>query len=192
MRRAKSIHHENITQSRHALCQRLVIGLLAHVEAHVFQQAYFAGQRLHAIEPVPDEPHLACRSAPPARSATGARLADASNWPSLGRPRCDITIRRAPASRAACRVGSAARIRASLCTTPFSTGTFRSSRISTRFPRKLEVSHLQALSYSPSRQRALIMASVVSSMRLEKPHSLSYHEHTFTMRLLMMRVSEES
>src|SRR5262249_38802067 len=43
---------------------------------------------------------------------------------------------RAPASTAPCIVGSDARIRASLVTTPFCTGTFRSSRISTRLPRR--------------------------------------------------------
>ncbi len=45
-----------------------------------------------------------------------------------------MSITRAPASRAAWIVGNEARMRASLVTTPFFTGTLRSSRISTRLP----------------------------------------------------------
>ena len=42
----------------------------------------------------------------------------------------------APFSKAALIVGNAARKRASLVITPFLTGTFKSSRISTRLPAK--------------------------------------------------------
>ena len=41
-------------------------------------------------------------------------------------------------------------------------------------------------------QGALISAMVVSSMRLEKPHSLSYHDTTFTKRPSMTFVSGAS
>ena len=47
-----------------------------------------------------------------------------------------MTMTRAPASSAARSVGSAASSRAVLVTLPSLTGTFRSSRISTRLPRK--------------------------------------------------------
>ncbi len=50
------------------------------------------------------------------RAATGASENSASWTPSSGRPRCDITITRAPARRAVSIVGSAARMRASLVT----------------------------------------------------------------------------
>src|SRR5690625_2848596 len=45
-----------------------------------------------------------------------------------------MTMTLAPASRARCRVGNAARMRASLVTLPSLTGTLRSSRIRTRLP----------------------------------------------------------
>jgi hypothetical protein len=41
-------------------------------------------------------------------------------------------------------------------------------------------------------QRALTIASVVSSMRLEKPHSLSYQDSTFTSVPPMTLVSVAS
>src|SRR5690606_10636701 len=58
------------------------------------------------------------------------------NAPSFGRPRCDITMTAACCSSAILKVGSAASMRASLVTRPSLTGTLRSSRISTRLPRK--------------------------------------------------------
>ena len=51
-------------------------------------------------------------SSSPSRSATGASEYFGSGAP-LGRPRCDITMTRAPASRSALSVGSTARIRPS-------------------------------------------------------------------------------
>jgi hypothetical protein len=78
-------------------------------------------------------------------------------------------------------VGSAARMRASLVTLPSFTGTLRSSRISTRLPARSDPPSAAAWSSRvPPVQRALTSASVVSSMRLEKPHSLSYQAHTLT------------
>ncbi len=68
------------------------------------------------------------------RAATGASENSSLYTPSSGRPRCDMSITRAPALWAASIVGSDARMRASLVTTPFLTGTLRSSRISTRLP----------------------------------------------------------
>ena len=72
-----------------------------------------------------------------------------------------------------------AMILASLVTIPSLIGTLRSNRIMVRFPCKSSVSILgiciRCLNHS-----ALTNASVVSSMRFEKPHSLSYQEHTFT------------
>ena len=43
-----------------------------------------------------------------------------------------------------------------------------------------------------SHQAAFISATVVSSIRFEKPHSLSYHATTLTSRASMTRVSLES
>ena len=52
-------------------------------------------------------------SSSPRRRATGASECRGSGLPSFGRPRCDITITRAPARAACCNVGTAARSRAS-------------------------------------------------------------------------------
>ena len=67
-------------------------------------------------------------------SATGCNENSAVGSPSVGRPRCDMTITAAFPSNACCNVGKAARIRASLVTFPALTGTLRSSRMSTRLP----------------------------------------------------------
>ena len=70
------------------------------------------------------------------RWATGASESASENTPSFGRPKCEVTITAAPFSSARRRVGSAARRRCSEVTLPAATGTFRSSRISTRWPER--------------------------------------------------------
>ena len=88
-------------------------------------------------------------------------------------------------------VGSDARMRASLVTLPPSTGTFRSSRIRTRLPREILVRHAQHV-HDADPHDAFDQAIVVSSMRFEKPHSLSYQEHTLTSVPSVTRVSVAS
>src|SRR5260370_92994 len=69
-------------------------------------------------------------------------------------------------------------MRVESATLPFSTGTLKSTRTSTRLP----------LTSAPSSVRkdgmelqiSLPIATAVSTMRLEKPHSLSYHDITRT------------
>src|SRR5579859_7842483 len=73
------------------------------------------------------------------RFATGASENSSAYLPSSGRPRCDMTSTCAFALSAAWMVGSAARMRASLVTMPSFTGTFKSSRISTRFPARFKL-----------------------------------------------------
>src|SRR5690606_26270945 len=90
------------------------------------------------------------------RLATGTSDSSGSNLPSSGRPRWDIRMTRALASRAAWMVGSAARMRASLLTVPSCTGTFRSSRISTRLPAS---GSSLILSTFMARYRALLRAA---------------------------------
>src|SRR4051812_21002633 len=70
------------------------------------------------------------------REATGASENSSAYTPSSGRPRCEVRNTFAPFSSASLMVGSDARMRASLVTLPSSTGTFRSSRIRTRLPRR--------------------------------------------------------
>ena len=90
---------------------------------------------------------------------------------------------RAFAASAAWMVGSAARMRASLPTSPSLMGTFRSSRISTRLSfRSRPVILMIFMDFGAGALSHLTLdqAVTVSSMRLEKPHSLSYQEQTFT------------
>src|SRR2546427_2262045 len=67
------------------------------------------------------------------RFATGASVSFASG--PFGRPRCETSPTAAPAPRSARRVGSAARMRVSSATAPCSSGTLKSTRTRTRFPR---------------------------------------------------------
>ena len=70
------------------------------------------------------------------RCATGASESASLHTPSFGRPRCEVTITAAPCSSARLSVGSEAVMRCSEVMRPFSIGTFRSWRISTRLPER--------------------------------------------------------
>ena len=123
----------DIAQRRHLLRQRVVVLLLALVEAAVLQQHRFA--RLDA-DPS-SQSRLSGTSWPSSsdsRLATGASDSFSSNCPSVGRPRCDTSISRAPLESAWRMPGSEARMRVSSVITPSCSGTLKSSRISTRLP----------------------------------------------------------
>ncbi len=69
------------------------------------------------------------------RFAIGARESSGLNSPSVGRPRCDVTMTAAPASSACWIAGTDARIRVSSVILPASScGTLRSARMNTRLP----------------------------------------------------------
>src|SRR5271165_6523511 len=73
-------------------------------------------------------------------------------------------------------------MRASLVTAPPLIGTFKSSRIRTRLPDRSKSDILMIFNASAPDplHRAFDHASVVSSMRFEKPHSLSYQAQALT------------
>ena len=74
-------------------------------------------------------------SSSPRRFATGASESSGLNSPSVGRPRCDVTITAAPASSAMRIAGTEARMRVSSVMLPASScGTLRSERMKTRRP----------------------------------------------------------
>ena len=79
--------------------------------------------------------------------------------------------------------GTEARIRVSSVIVPASScGTFRSARMKTRLPAtSTSARRLNRIAALPA-YFAFIRATAVSSMRLEKPHSLSYQLDTFTNR----------
>ena len=134
MRRAERVHDEHVAERRHAFAQLLVVGFLADVEAHVLAQHELAGLRRRRRPSQFAASGTLRPSSSPSFAATGASEAAGSGLPSLGRPRCDMTMTRAPASSAERNVGNAASSRAVLVTLPSLTGTFKSSRISTRLP----------------------------------------------------------
>ncbi|EWS62954.1 hypothetical protein Y695_03814 [Hydrogenophaga sp. T4] len=69
----------------------------------------------------------------PMRAATGASESSGLNSPSMGRPRCDVTMTAAPASSAIWIAGMLARMRVSSVMLPASScGTLRSARMKTR------------------------------------------------------------
>ena len=134
MRRAERVHNEHIAKRRHFARQGLVAGFLAREKAHILQQHDTAGRNLDAIDPVFDQRHIAAEQLLQGGRPPAAARTCRSGCPSVGRPRCDISMTAAPASSAALIVGNAARMRASLVTLPSATGTFRSSRMRTRLP----------------------------------------------------------
>src|SRR5688572_5300668 len=90
-----------------------------------------------------------------------------------------------------------ARMRVSSVTRPSSIGTLRSQRMKTRLPRRsTSVMRLNAIIYPYYYFAATAPTSAktaaTSSIRLEKPHSLSYHEDTLTSVPSETRVRVES
>ena len=72
------------------------------------------------------------------RCATGANESSGLNSPSVGRPRCEVTITAAPAFSAISMHGIDARMRVSSVMRPVSScGTLRSARMNTRWPATL-------------------------------------------------------
>ena len=91
------------------------------------------------------------------RLATGASESSGLNAPSVGRPRCEVTITAAPASSAMRMHGSEARMRVSSVMWPASScGTLRSARMKTRWPATL-----------PAATRSLKRNTFMMSIRVE-------------------------
>src|SRR5688572_31734857 len=66
----------------------------------------------------------------------GASESSGLSSPSVGRPRCEVTITAAPCLSACWMPGTEARMRVSSVIFPSSIGTFRSQRMKTRLPRR--------------------------------------------------------
>ena len=153
-------------------------------------------------------------------SAAATGFSDSLGSRPLGRPRCDSRITLPPLLDISMMVGATRSSRVESVTRPFSIGTLRSTRTSTRLPftsTSSRVRNVLDISNScPGRcaarsgalqngdppllvpaQRSSIqenaaprpghetyssfpIATAVSAMRLEKPHSLSYHAITRT------------
>ena len=181
MRGAERVVDVDVGEPRQRGRERRVVGRLAGVEAHVLEQQDVA------VAPAPPRParrprRRSRRTRRPARRAArpGARAPAPARRPGsgapFGRPRCEQRITRAPRSRSAAIVGSAARMRVSSLIAPSCSGTLKSTRQSTRRPATSSASR-------PARERAGHRTFVIrSTSRLEKPHSLSYQEMTLAWR----------
>ena len=138
VRGAEGVVDVDVGELREGGREGRVVGRLAGVEAQVLEQQHVAvAQFGHGVlgDPPMQSPDHATRA--PSRSArrsrTGSSDAAGSGAP-FGRPRCAHRITRAPRSRSAAIVGSAARMRVSSAMTPSCSGTLKSTRQSTRRP----------------------------------------------------------
>ncbi|EWS62724.1 hypothetical protein Y695_04044 [Hydrogenophaga sp. T4] len=78
----------------------------------------------------------------PMRAATGVNESAGLNSPSVGRPRCEVTMTAAPASSAIWMAGMLARMRVSSVMLPASScGTLRSARMKIRLPLAKPLAH---------------------------------------------------
>ena len=134
VRRAEGVVDVDVAQRGHLPGQRLVVLLLADVDAAVFQQHDLAGVDLDAVNPVLHQRHGHAQQLGQALADLASESASVST-PSFGRPRWDVTITAAPASSARRMPGTEARMRVSSEMRPASSnGTFRSARMNTRLP----------------------------------------------------------
>ena len=141
MRGAERVVDVQIGQRRELPGERRVVLFLFRMESQVFQQHDAAaramrlvhdrlrrGRRCNPVRTTPGGP-----SSSATFGATGFRLYFGLTCP-FGRPRCDARIAVAPLSSAYRIVGTDARMRVSSVTTPFSSGTLKSTRMNTRRP----------------------------------------------------------
>ena len=179
VRGAERVHHVDVAERGHLARESLVVLLLALVEARVLEQHDFARLHVDAVRPSPSPARTLLPSSLGEAASRPARASPpALSSPSFGRPRCDVTITARPASSACSdrrHRGADARVVGD--DLPSSTGTLRSSRMKTRLPRRSRSD--MRLNFM-RRGARLATGDATSSMRLEKPHSLSYHEQTLT------------
>ena len=139
VRGAERVVHVDVGELRQRGREGRVVGGLARVEAHVLEQQDVAvaqlGDRVlgHLADAVARTRRRARRAARPGARARARSDAAGSGAP-FGRPRCEHRITRAPRSRSAAIVGSAARMRVSSPIAPSCSGTLKSTRQSTRRP----------------------------------------------------------
>ena len=175
VRGAEGVVGVHVAQRGHPARERLVVLLLALVEAAVLEQHDLAGLHVDAVHPVAHAAARRGRAARPGAWPRGPASRPRENSPSLGRPRCEVTITAAPLSSAMRMPGTEARMRVSSVIEPSSAcGTLRSARMKTRLPARSRSASLRTFMRRTFAYLAAMRATVVSSMRFEKPHSLSY------------------
>ena len=184
MRHREAVIDPDVSEARERRCKFGIVLFLAFVEARVLQADDVA--RLHRVDgrfglladailnegdrPLDDTRHFGGDG--PQRSLGSGPF---------GRPRCDSRITLPPLSAISAMVGPMRSMRVTSETLPSSIGALRSTRSSTRLP--FEVGLVEGAERGhrgtdASIRSAFPIATAVSIMRLEKPHSLSYHDST--------------
>ena len=73
VRGAEGVHHVDVARRGHAPRQGLVVGLLPFEETHVLAEARSRPARLHAVQPVLDQPHITSEQLPESARDRGER-----------------------------------------------------------------------------------------------------------------------
>jgi len=182
MRRAKGIHDKKITKACHLPGKRLIILGLACVEAHVLTEDELTGCRcdLSAIEPVTNHRHLTPEQFTESLCHRGQRGLGVK---ASGLGSAQVTHHHHPGAG-----GEQPLKRRECC---LQAGFIGDCAVFQRNIQVLANQHALArnidiIQRANGHYLACIIATVVSSMRLEKPHSLSYQEQTLTRRPLTL------
>ena len=137
MRRRKPVVHVDVAERRQLAREGRVVLFLAGVEAGVLEQQNVAGPELRdrRLGGIADA-ILRERDRPPEHVGDRGRdrRSDCFGSRPLGRPKCESRITLPPLSAISRMVGAARSIRVASETLPFSIGTLRSTRTSTRLP----------------------------------------------------------
>ena len=139
VRGAECVIDVNVAKARHLPRQRVVVLLLAGVEAAILEQHNIAGLE-SACQAPPSTQSLTSGTGRPrssdSRRAIGASESFSLHCPSVGRPRCEVTMMAPPRAAASSIPGTDALILESSVMPPASScGTFMSLRMNTRLPR---------------------------------------------------------
>ncbi len=185
MRGREGVVDIEIAERRHAPRELGIVLFFAGVEARILEDADIARQHgrdrprsLRSLA-ILDEAHRAPGQPVKRQSPAAPSTCPAATAP-LGRPKCDSKQDdRAAVAELERRSAAVARSRVSSLTAPSCIGTLRSTRTSTLLPvrssgRSSRVLKRLTVSYS------FAIAAAVSTMRFEKPHSLSYQLTTRT------------
>ena len=174
----EGVVHIDIAKRRHLAREHIVVGLLAALEAHVLAQDRLTGRDRDAGKPVLAEPDLAAEQRGQRRGdrCQGQRCVIA---PFLGAPEVRDHQHPGPGPQGLLDGGERGPDAGIVGDTAVLDGDIQVLADQDPLPCEGEIRHGEHRTVS-SPQRACIQATVVSSMRFENPHSLSYQASTLT------------
>ena len=110
VRGAERVVHEDVAQRGHLAAPAPSSFFFSPLLTRQFSSSTTSpGCDVDAVDPVGTQRHRRGRAARPGAAATGASESSGLNSPSVGRPRCEVTITAAPASSAMLDAGHARR-----------------------------------------------------------------------------------